>query len=181
MNIQKRKAHEQNCGSYQQTRNMGLCYQSQLLEVGGCSTKLNPGSSYTSGIISSNFSLPAVSLFSATDEKCNGYSQGHSDDIDGSPTCSPVSRDHISTVPLYKSFSQDSKVFDKFDLQSLVKFHLQNNQNSNSSERIHQNSYGNSTGSGVIPFMQKSTEETTLKYVNISKLQNHKVSSNKFL
>lgn len=94
-----------------------------------------------------------------------------------------MSRDHISAVPLYKSIDEDPNALDEFDLQSLVKFHLQNNQNCNSSGRIHQNSHGNSTGSGVtvIPFMQKSTEETTLKYDSLSKLQNHKVSSNKVL
>ncbi|XP_031274784.1 myb family transcription factor PHL5-like [Pistacia vera] len=182
MNTQKRKAHGQNYGSYLQPRNTGLVFQSQLSEVVGSSTKLNPGTSNTSGILSSKFSSP-VSLLYATDEKCNGYSQGHSD-IDGLPTCSQVSRDQFSTVPLSRSFNQDSKEFDNFDLQSLVKFHLQNNQNSHFCEKIHQNSYGNLAGSGVIPYMHKSTEEVSLKqrrtYVSISNPQNQEIGYQSF-
>ncbi|KAJ0038889.1 hypothetical protein Pint_24101 [Pistacia integerrima] len=182
MNTQKRKAHGQNYGSYLQPRNTGLVFQSQLSEVVGSSTKLNPGTSNTSGILSSKFSSP-VSLLYATDEKCNGYSQGHSD-IDGLPTCSQVARDQISTVPLCRSFNQDSKECDNFDLQSLVKFHLQNNQNSHFCEKIHQNSYGNLAGSGVIPYMHKSTEEVSLKqrrtYVSISNPQNQEIGYQSF-
>ncbi|KAJ0094904.1 hypothetical protein Patl1_17283 [Pistacia atlantica] len=144
MNTQKRKAHGQNYGSYLQPRNTGLVFQSQLSEVVGSSTKLNPGTSNTSGILSSKFSSP-VSLSYATDEKCNGYSQGHSD-IDG----------------LTYMFSS----------------------NSHFCEKIHQNSYGNLAGSGVIPYMHKSTEEVSLKqrrtYVSISNPQNQEIGYQSF-
>lgn len=175
MNTQNRKTHLHNYGSYQQPCNMGLVFQSQLSEVVGSSTKPSPGSSSTSSIISSQ-SPDEVSLFYATDENCNEYVQGHSD-TDGLPTCSQVSSDHISTVPLHRSFNQDSKV-DNFDLQSAVKFHLQNSQNFDSSKKVYKNSYWN------FSYMNKSTEEAFLKqrqrYVSFSDPQNHRVSFSRF-